>query len=156
MPNSDIAKTKLVHKPGRIIVIIGLAVVLFAVVFIFLRPAEGTQAVIGRQTYRLETVQDQASRERGLSGRAGLGKRQGMLFIFERSDRACMWMKDMQFAIDMVWLDENKRVVHLKADALPSSYPESFCPPDLAQYVIELPAGSIVRDKIAQGTLAQW
>lgn len=47
-------------------------------------------------------------RERGLSGRAALCADCGMLFVFEQEDTYSFWMKDMRFALDVLWIDGNK------------------------------------------------
>lgn len=91
-------------------------------------------------------------RAQGLSGRAALAAGEGMLFVFERSDYWGIWMKDMRFSIDIVWLDEEGRVVGLEAEAAPGSYPDVFVPPLRARYVLELPAGAAARYGLAEGT----
>lgn len=83
------------------------------------------------------------ARIQGLSGRSSLGERQGMLFVFDENDQQGIWMKDMKFPIDIVWISENFRIVDIKRDATPESYPEVFTNVRPARYVLELPAGSI-------------
>jgi uncharacterized membrane protein (UPF0127 family) len=65
-----------------------------------------------------------------------------MLFTFpgEREER-CIWMKDMKFTIDVLWLDRNKRIVSAIANLTPASYPQKYCAS--AAYIVELPAGTI-------------
>jgi uncharacterized membrane protein (UPF0127 family) len=82
-------------------------------------------------------------RVKGLSGRTGLDARQGMLFVFPDNDQHSIWMKDMKFPIDIIWISENLRIVDIKRDASPESYPESFTNVWPARYVLELSAGSI-------------
>lgn len=50
-------------------------------------------------------------------------------------------MKDMKFAIDIIWLDSNKNIIKIQKNAQPNSYPVQFCPTNTAKYVIELNAG---------------
>jgi len=64
-----------------------------------------------------------------------------MLFIFPKSDKQSFWMPDMRFAIDIIWLDEYMKVVHIKESATPESYPEKFTTSVPAKYVLEVPAG---------------
>lgn len=100
---------------------------------------------IGSKCYVLETADTDETRQRGLSGRAGLDENTGMLFEFEQpSIGHCFWMKDMKFSIDMIWLDDQKKVVKIESDVLPATYPNSFCPESPAQYVIELDSGEAV------------
>ncbi len=81
-------------------------------------------------------------RSKGLSGRSSLPDDRGMVFIFDKPDELCFWMKDTLIPLDMIWLDEAKKVTKVEANVQPSSYPDSFCslePKD--KYVIELNAG---------------
>ena len=89
----------------------------------------------------VEIVRTGEAQERGLSGRASLAEDQGMLFDFETSDIYKFWMKDMKFPIDMIWFDEDRRVVYIQEDATPESYPESFGPNENTKYVLEVVAG---------------
>lgn len=91
----------------------------------------------------IEIADDQTERQQGLSGRDSLPTNGAMLFKFEQaSENLCFWMKDMKFSLDMVWLNEDKKVVTIHRDVKPETYPSSFCPDSAAQYVIEIPAGT--------------
>jgi uncharacterized membrane protein (UPF0127 family) len=81
-------------------------------------------------------------RQLGLSDYTSLAKDEGMLFFFESASVAnCFWMKDMDFSIDMIWLNEQKEVVTVTANVSPDTYPEqSFCPTEAAYYGLEVPA----------------
>ena len=80
---------------------------------------------------------DPDSREKGLSGKEKLLPDSAMLFVFQQPDRYGIWMKDMKFPIDIIWLDENYKVVYFKENARPDSYPEIFLSPKKALYVLE-------------------
>ncbi len=100
----------------------------------------------------VEVVDTDQSRALGLSGRENLGDNSGMLFVFddETSER-CFWMKDMNFAIDMVWLNSKREVVYIKGDVKPETYPESFCPDEPAKYVLEVVSGRAEQLGINEG-----
>ena len=91
---------------------------------------------------RLELAATPAARALGLSGRQSLAGNEGMLFSYETPGTYCFWMKDTFVALDMIWLDKDKRIIHIEQDVLPSSYPAQFCPPDSALHIIELKAGT--------------
>lgn len=71
-----------------------------------------------------------------------MSKNEGMLFLYENSDRQCIWMKDMKFNIDIIWADRDKTITHLESNVSPQTYPKNFCG-GLApnSYVIELNGG---------------
>jgi len=78
--------------------------------------------------------------ERGLSGRNELKNGEGMLFIFNKPAKYSFWMKEMNFPIDIIWIDEGFSVIYIKKNAEPLSYPEIFYPSLDAKYVLEVPA----------------
>ena len=68
-------------------------------------------------TVRAFIADSDVERKRGLSGRPNLVDGTGMLFVFKESGEHGIWMKDMRFPIDILWLDERLRVVFIKEDA---------------------------------------
>lgn len=90
----------------------------------------------------LEKASTPEQRQRGLSGRQRLLATEGMLFEFDRPEAACMWMKDMHFSLDMVWLDSQQRIIKIAKQVAPETYPQSFCADSPAAYVLELAAGT--------------
>lgn len=116
-----------------------------------LRASAPTLLVNGKTIY-LEVADTPALREQGLSGHAPLGNDSGMLFVFEEPSSVGFWMKDMLFPLDMIWLDKDYRVISIKKDATPDSYPAIFYPSAPASYVLELPAGFADAHQIVVGS----
>ena len=140
--------------------ILGLAVIIGSV-FLFLRqPIAGENKIkvikIGDFNVRAEVVSTPEIRERGLSGRESLKEGTGMLFVFERPGQYGLWMKEMKFPIDILWIDQNFRVNHIIKNLSPETYPQVFYPEEEAQYVLELPSGAVDYYQIATGTVVQF
>lgn len=95
----------------------------------------------GNKTIAVEEVKSLRDKQKGLSGRESIADNRGMLFIYDEAGKHCFWMKDMKFPIDILWLDESKQVVYIAAHVPPESFPDSFCPPEDAKYVLEVKAG---------------
>lgn len=90
----------------------------------------------------VEIAEFELDQTKGLSDRNCLGGEAGMLFVYDRADdQRCFWMKDMNFVIDMIWLDSDKKIINIESNVSPDSYPGSFCPDRPAQYVLEVDAG---------------
>lgn len=87
---------------------------------------------------KLEVAATDSQRVLGLSGRQSMDRDTGLLFDFGKPDEYCMWMKDMNFALDMIWLNEEKEIVHIEESVTPDTYPKSFCGPGSARYVVEV------------------
>jgi len=93
-----------------------------------------------------------AQLQKGLSGTKNLPADQAMVFDFPSDGQWGMWMKDMNYPIDMVWLNAKREVVYTVKNAQPSSYPKTiFKPTVAARYVIELPSGTIEKTGIKNG-----
>ncbi len=92
---------------------------------------------IGEIPLRVEIAETDAALEKGLSGRAKFPNVNGMLFIFNKPDYHGIWMKDMHFPIDVIWIDENLKVVGITKGITPESYPKTFRPPVPVKYVVE-------------------
>lgn len=102
---------------------------------------------------------NQQLHERGLGGLSCMPKGQAMLFVFDTPANYGFWMKDMNFAIDIVWLSPAKKVTHIERDVSPSSYPKEFSPRVTAEpalYVLEFAAGYTSSNSIAVGTQFSW
>lgn len=84
-------------------------------------------------------------RQLGLMFRTEIYPDQGMLFIFEEEGYHSFWMKNMNFALDILWLDKDKKVIHLESHVPPCQKTPcpSYAPLLPAFYVLELKAGSI-------------
>lgn len=80
------------------------------------------------------------TRKQGLSSRAGLGENQGMLFVYNEPGSYSFWMKDMNFPIDIIWIDENYKIVDISKNVSPSTFPQTFQSSNPAKYIIEVNA----------------
>jgi uncharacterized protein len=101
---------------------------------------------------RVIVVEGALERKRGLSGRQSLEPTEGMLFVFSDDDHHGIWMKDMRFPIDIIWIDGEGTVVDVEHAARPESYPHIFEPSTPARYVIETNAHFAESFGIDQGS----
>ncbi len=106
---------------------------------------------VGSQTYEVRLASTPDAQTKGLSGQHSMASNEGMLFTFDKPGPQCMWMKDMYFPLDILWLDNDQKVVHLEKNMTPSTYPDSYCSVKPARFVIELNAGQIDRSGIQEG-----
>ena len=102
----------------------------------------------------VEVADTLKKRSLGLGKRTSLKKGWGMLFVFEKRKPYRFWMKDMQFPLDIIWLDNN-RIVHIIHNAKPSNSedePEVMTSPVPVNFVLEIAAGqaAILRLKSGQ------
>ena len=108
---------------------------------------------VGTATLQVEIAQTTEQKITGLSYRPSLAEGRGMLFIFDTDGRHGIWMKDMQFPIDIIWIDAAMKVVHIEKSVAPDTYPQVFTSPVPARYVLEVPAG-YAKGRMTIGDLA--
>jgi len=130
-----------------------LAALVVAGYLVYERTHQGLRPLtIDGNTIYVSVAATEASREQGLSGRESLAPDQGMLFIFPTEGAYPFWMKDMRFAIDMIWIANNGTIIYIQGDVVPATYPNTFQPKSaLARYVLELPAGYAIAHNIKVG-----
>jgi uncharacterized membrane protein (UPF0127 family) len=101
-----------------------------------------------------EVMVDDHDRAMGLMFRPSLPDDRGLLFVFEQADFHGIWMKNCRFPIDILWLDEERRVVHLEQGVPPCRADPCpvYEPLRRARYVVELNAGQARREGAHVGT----
>lgn len=107
--------------------------------------------VIGATTVQASIADSLPERIKGLSDTPYLPDGIVKLFAFGAEGEHSIWMKDMNYPIDIIWVAKAGQIVHIKKDVAPETYPESFASPKPAWYVIETPAGFVEKSGIKIG-----
>lgn len=118
------------------------------------RPAElpRPRAEVKGAILQLEVARSGDQQARGLSGHASLAQHEAMLFPrLEGRAQQCFWMHDMKFPIDIIWLNDNARIVQTREHFAPESYPEVACGPSDTAYALELRAGAVAHFEFEYG-----
>lgn len=112
---------------------------------------------LGDGVFLTRVAKTTEAREKGLSKTSSLRESEGMLLVFDTDGKWTIWMKDMNYPLDLIWLDKDKKVVYIVKNAPPESYPfESFSPKQEARYVVEVPAGTVGRKSVVIGSQAEF
>lgn len=111
----------------------------------------GTLVIAERVAVTVELARSTLEKARGLSGRPALKPGYGMLFVYERPQPIGIWMKDMRFALDILWIRDG-RIAHVEKNAPPlgPSGPERVYTAT-GEAVLEVPAGFADRQRIRVG-----
>ncbi|MFA6227217.1 MAG: DUF192 domain-containing protein [Candidatus Paceibacterota bacterium] len=109
------------------------------------------QIEIGGKIIEVDVSDTDYKREVGLSGRNLLSDDTGMLFIFEKEGNYGFWMKDMNFPIDIVWINTDFSVIGIEKSVAISTYPKAFGQDYFAKYVLELPSGFSDKNSLMVG-----
>ena len=146
----------------QVLIPIGIAAVIVGVAGIVSLPSEVT--IDANSNFLMGTVQlddkilqvyiadTDPRRMRGLmfETESFLADDKGMLFVFDEPGNRSMWMKNMQFHLDIIWFNENGNVVSIEKNVPPCITPVEVMScksdgvyADNAQYVLELTSGYI-------------
>jgi uncharacterized membrane protein (UPF0127 family) len=104
---------------------------------------------MGVHLIRAEVAADHSSRGRGLMGRKSLAPNAGMLFVFDRAARHCMWMKNTYIPLSVAFVDDKGEIINI-ADMQPHSE-QSHCAARPALYALEMTQGWFVQRGIKAG-----
>ena len=138
-------------------VTLAVLAIIFTIVMVVIDMMQPKLTVrLGDGVFTARVAVTDAEREKGLSGVKNLSKNQAMLFVFPHNGTHGIWMKDMKIPIDVVWLDKNRKVVHIVHNMEPESYPTTERSRLPAKYVIELPAGTARERAIHIGAIASF
>ncbi len=130
------------------LVIMGLVIAAILVMFVFLQEQEieRTQIIINDHVLDVYIAQTSAEHAQGLSG-IDLSEfdADGMLFIFEDPIERTFWMKDMEFAIDIVWIRDSEIVEIEEGLSVPNNQDilYMYSDPYKVDAALELPAGDV-------------
>lgn len=107
-------------------------------------PTTNTKAIINGQEFTVSVANTEEERQIGLSKTPSLDENEGMLFIFDNPGNYGFWMKDMKFAIDIIFIREGK-IVTIYPDVQPPASPEElppvYNPEETADKVLEIKGG---------------
>lgn len=107
-----------------VLIVVAIAIIV-ALVNIRLEKAISSDAIelrtveLAGQTVHVAVVDTPIARQRGLSGRQGLAGDEGMLFVFPQDGKYSIWMKDMLFSIDIVWIAADGGIVDMVQNVSP-------------------------------------
>ncbi len=136
-------------------------IIMFALVAIFKQPVSGIMGdsalvLPNGKVIATEIADTLAQRSAGLSGRTSLDTNSSMTFVFDKESYYSFWMPDMNFPIDIVWLDSQYRIVDVVKNIKPMPELEqnnlpTYTNKEPAMYVIEFNAGFFDLNNLTKG-----
>ncbi len=102
-------------------------------------------------TVRAELAITPKERDLGMMFRGELAPKNGMLFVFEIPQVLSFWMKNTAIPLDMIFIDEHKKVLGVVHNARPHSLKGRGVGNAPSLYVLEVNAGFSKRHGIEKG-----
>src|SRR3989344_4601539 len=125
----------------------GFIIILLLLIF-YLKP-KTAEIKIGGKTFSAEVADNMLTRSRGLMYRTAPSP---MIFIFPSSTSEGFWMKNVNFPLDIIWIDSEKKIIGWDRMEPCSSEPcKIYSPPAPIKYALEVEAGFAGKNKIKIG-----
>lgn len=125
----------------------------------FTKEAEGvlkkavTDSVVA--SLEIEIAEGDYETQTGLMYRKGMQTNRGMLFIFPNEQRRSFYMKNTEFALDIIYLNSKNEIVSIQKNAQPLD--QTSLPSEApATYVLEVNAGLSDQWGLAVGDVLEW
>lgn len=119
---------------NKLFIIFGVILVIFAGIIFFQFNSNANNSggpkstvKINNRTFKVEVMDTPEKQQQGLSGREKLPQNQGMLFVFDEKSYHYFWMKNMNFPIDIIFIDDDK-IVSIVKNAPPAKSGEENPP----------------------------
>lgn len=115
---------------------------------------------INNATINAEIADENDERSKGLSNRETLDPNLGMLFVFNEEGQHSFWMKETKFALDIIWISKDKKIVDI-AYAVPEPGVKNsdltvYKPSSNAVYVLEVLGGTVNSKGILIGQTTEF
>jgi uncharacterized membrane protein (UPF0127 family) len=137
-------------KLGKFFQLLIIVAALIAATFM----PDKTTENLSYKSYSFLLADTKEKRNMGLSGRESLSADTVMLFSYDRDEKGSIWMKDMNFPIDVIWLNHDFVVIDWRENISPNTYPKTFSPLSYCRYFIEANQNFIRDNQIRLGDRA--
>jgi uncharacterized membrane protein (UPF0127 family) len=105
-----------------------------------------SRVLIDGHVFNVEVARSDSERRRGLMFRTNLAEDGGMLFDFGETRDVAMWMKNTFISLDMLFIDQDGKIVGIEKRAVPKSE-AILAAPEPVRYVLEINGG--ISDKFS-------
>ncbi len=140
-------KRKKILIVGVILILVGI----FLIIGIKSLQKEKKICIENKKCFDVEIADTSKLKSKGLSERNFLEENEGMLFVFESASSSNFWMKDMNFDLDLIGINEKKEITQIIKNVKPC---EEECPLfyfNKTRYVLEINAGLSEKYKFVEG-----
>ena len=145
-------------KQSRLLILIPSLAITVGIAFFMMLPTEVEHESVefSRDTIMIDDIELSVQvadtdhrRADGLMFQEELPYDEGMLFVFDDSKKRKFWMGNMEFSLDIIWIDSQRNVVHIDNNVPPCDTTETKACPRYdsggkdVKYVLEVTAGFV-------------
>jgi hypothetical protein len=135
---------------------LGFVLIFILLLVVFNLNKKTPQIIINQKTFSVDVAKSDSEQEKGLSIYNKIPEDKGMIFVFSKADYYPFWMKDMKFAIDIIYIKDNK-IVDIFQNVSPPKSPEEkltiIKPKEKSDKVLEINANLSSKYNFKKGDL---
>jgi len=154
-------------KLSRFLILIPSLAIIVGIAFLMMLPTELEHESVefSRDTIKIDSIEltiqvadTDHRRADGLMFQEELPFDEGMLFVFDDSKKRSFWMSNMQFSLDIIWIDSQGNIVHIEKNVPPCNNAETKTCPRYdgggknAKYILEVTSGFVDEFKITENS----
>ena len=98
-----------------------------------------------------QVAQSEAQHEIGLMHRRSMPEHEGMLFVFERANRYCFWMKNTLMPLSIAFIDDRGHVVNTAE--MKAGSEQTHCAQAPVRYALEMNKGWFAKRRVQSGSV---
>ena len=146
-------------SPDNKIYFAGFILILLFLIF-YLKPKTAEIKISGKVLIT-EVADNPLTRSKGLMFRNSASP---ILFVFSKPTTESFWMKNVNFPLDIIWIDADKKIIGTdrmetcggvnrsrEAATMPFGECKTYSPPAEIKYALEVEAGFVEKNKIKVG-----
>ncbi len=104
---------------------------------------------VGTYSVKAEIAENDANRTKGLMFRTFLKPDDGMLFVFEQTNKHCFWMRNTKIPLSIAFIDEAGIIINI--DEMQPETLDSHCAVRPVRYALEMNSGWYASKDIKPG-----
>lgn len=135
----------------KVILLFVIVFLLLSLFYFFSMKKESAYLLINQEKINLTVLDNDKTRIKGLSGADKLSENSAMFFVFDQIGDYGIWMKDMKFPIDIIWISDEYVINHIEKNISPDTYPKVFRSNIKSKYVMELNANFVDKYNLSVG-----
>jgi uncharacterized membrane protein (UPF0127 family) len=94
------------------------------------------ELMIGNYTIQAEVAEALKERKLGLMNRTSMPADSGMLFVFEKDQKDCFWMRDTKFPLSIAFITVDGNIANI--EEMQAGSTDSHCPKVPVRYALEM------------------
>jgi uncharacterized membrane protein (UPF0127 family) len=130
------------QKKSIIALVVAVILIGGAITIFILTRQTLPQVCFEKTCFTVEIADTEQEKATGYMHKTSIRPDEGMIFVYDVEEFYTFWMLNTSITLDMIWINKDLKVAHIKHSALPCIRNcDIFHPAQKAQYILEVKGG---------------